>query len=167
MKSQQQLLRGAMSAKQSRVFAEELVIPAMLPLIGLDGVIEAVETRDEQIARTLDIVGGIDFWIRTSDGRLLTIASRNQWHFNDDVNRSSFTIRVDIGGPKTEAHKRVLAIKEGGIVPDWTIQGYITADEYLHHAGAIPTRDLFAAFLEAAHHPKFTTRANHADGHAF
>jgi hypothetical protein len=158
---------GAMTAAQSREYAETLTIPAMLPLMGLNGRIEAVETRNEQIARTLDIVGGIDFWIRTSDGRLVAIASRNQWWKDDGVNRYSFTIRVDIGGSKTEAHKRVLAIKDGGLVPDWTLQGYITAAGDLHHAGAIPTRDLFAAFLEAAHNPRFTTRCNPADGHEF
>lgn len=156
-----------MSATQSRVFAERLVLPAMFREIGVGGCIEAVEQHHDQIARTLDILGGIDFWVRTDDRRLITIASRNQWHFDDGVNRNSFTIRLDIGGSRTEAHKRVLAIKEGGVLPEWTVQGYITPDGRLHHAGAIPTLDLFAAFLEAAHHPKFTTITNPADGHEF
>lgn len=159
--------RGSMLARQSKAFAETLVLPTILPEIGLHGRIEAVETLNEEIAKTLDIVGGVDFWIRTDDGRLIPIASRNQWHHDDAVNRDSFTIRIDIGGPKTEAHKRVLAIKEGGILPEWTIQGYITKDGLLHHAGAIRTRELFAAFLEAVHNPRFTTRTNPADGHEF
>ena len=145
--------RGQMTAAQSRLYAEQVVIPSILPKIGIDGRIEAVELHNDQIAKTLDIVGGIDYWIRTSDNRLITIASRNQWYYNDGVNRDSFTIRVDIGGPRTEAHKRVLAIKNGGMVPDWTLQGYITPEHCLHHAGAIPTRDLFDAFVEAAHDP--------------
>lgn len=159
--------RGQMTAAQSKLYAEHVLLPAMLPRMGIDGRIEAIEHRDEQIAKTLDIVGGVDYWVRTSDNRLVPLAVRNQWHHYDHVNRDSFTIRVDIGGPRTEAHKRVLAIKNGGIVPDWTLQGYFTPDDCLHHAGAIPTRDLFAAFLEAAHDPRFTTRFNHADGHEF
>ena len=67
---------GKMTAAQSKIYAEHLVIPAMLPMMGVDGRIEAIESRDEQIAKTLDIVGGIDYWIRTSDNRLITVASR-------------------------------------------------------------------------------------------
>jgi hypothetical protein len=95
--------RGQMSAAQSRLYAEHVVIPAILPKMGIDGRIEAVELHNDQIAKTLDIVGGIDYWIRTGDNRLITIASRNQWYYDDGVNRDSFTIRVDIGGSRTGA----------------------------------------------------------------
>jgi hypothetical protein len=156
-----------MTAEQSRVFAEHLVIPAVLPAIAVTGELERVEFRNENLAAALDLLGGVDYWVRTPDKRLVTIASRNQWHRDDEHKRDSFTIRVDIGGPKTEAHKRVRAIKDGGVVPDWTVQGYITEGGRLHHAGIIQTRELFAAFLEAAHQPDFKTWENHADGHEF
>jgi hypothetical protein len=158
---------GQMTAKQSRIYAESLVLPAMLPVMNITGQIKTIEGGSERLAIALDILGGIDFWIRTPDGRLVSIASRNQWHRDDGHKRESFTVRVDIGGPKTEAHKRVRAIKDGGIVPDWTVQGYITANGLLHHAGAIHTRELFVAFIEAAHKPDFKTWNNPADGHEF
>lgn len=78
----------------------------------------------------------------------------------------SFTIRTDVGGSPTEAHKRVAARRDGGLLPDWTAQGYIKSGQ-LHHAGIIATAELVDAFIEATASGKRKDWINPEDHHKF
>jgi hypothetical protein len=163
-----------MTADESRRFAETVVLPPLLELAGLRGRLVMIEQRFgdrgvDRIVRALDVVGGVDFWLEMpGTGVPIAIASRVQWHRPGLPGGGlSLTVRTDIGGPPTEADKRVAAIRNGGLLPEWTAQGYTTQTGSLHHAGIIRTRDLFAAFLEAFADPRYKDWVNREDGHRF
>jgi len=154
-----------MTAGEAHRYAKTLVLPALLDLVGISGQLREIENRENNpIAKALDMVGGVDFWVETADRRLVPIASRVQSWEEDGINRRSFTIRL---GESREAGKRVRAIADGGLIPEWTAQGYITAAKTLACAGIITTRELFAAFVEAESKPDFRPRINGYDGTPF
>jgi hypothetical protein len=153
-----------MTRRQAHIFAAEIVIPALLRLVGVEGRLESIEDKDNQLAEALDVVGGVDFLVHTPDKRLRAIASRVQWWHEDGIERRSFTVRL---GRNREAEKRVLAIAEGGVLPEWTAQGYMARPRTMVCGGIIKTWELFAGFVAARAHPRFTTRTNRYDGIEF
>ncbi len=154
------------NAAWSAYMAEHVVLPRLLELAGIRGQLKAIERQHQSEARlqALDVLGGVDFWTESRLG-IITIASRVQRQ-HGDIHRS-FTIRVDIGGRPTEAHKRVTALRDGGLLPNWTAQGYVTESGALSHASIIRTTDLIEAYLEASVHPKHKLWTNPDDGHVF
>jgi hypothetical protein len=124
---------------------ERVVWPVLNRFVG--GTLQQVETQTGTLAADLDCLAGIDAYVRTSSG-LHTWACRLQWrHFQT---RSApwaagkapmtFTCRC-----RTEIGKRVAALDNGSLMPEWTLQAYLDRDGGpLENVGWINTRDLYA-----------------------
>lgn len=107
------------------------------------GQIKPVEIlEDNEIARELDVLCGIDVW-QTVDGEgARGIASRVQ---PSSKNWATFTVRrTRFSGAKTEYEKRLEAIKSGGrfIYPYLTCQAYIDGEELIG-VGLAKTAELY------------------------
>jgi hypothetical protein len=151
-----------MTKEEAHEFASEIVVPALLELAGIEGRLESIEDlKGNRIAEALDMVGGVDFWVHTPDKRLLAVASRVQWWHEDGIERRSFTVRL---GRNREAEKRVRALAEGGVIPEFTAQGYMERPRSMVCGGIIRTWELFAGFVAARAHPNFSPRRNRYDG---
>lgn len=116
--------------KSSQLFLAH-VWPAIKAKCG-GGQIKPVEIlQDNEIARELDVLCGIDVW-QTVDGEgARGIASRVQ---PTSRNWGTFTVRRRrFSGAKTEYEKRLEAIKSGGrfIYPFLTCQAYVDGDSLL------------------------------------
>lgn len=128
--------------KSSRQFLEH-VWPVIKAKCG-GGEIKPVEVlQDNEIARELDILCGIDVWQTVRGEGARGIASRVQ---PSKKNWATFTVRrTRFSGAKTEYEKRLEAIKSGGrfIYPYLTCQAYIN-DEELIGVGLAKTSQLYA-----------------------
>lgn len=68
-------------AERSRDAAQRIVLPPLLQLIGVEGrliALEGAERSKDPRVEMFDVVGGVDFIVRTPT-RIITIASRVQW----------------------------------------------------------------------------------------
>lgn len=131
------------------------------------GVITPVEIiQDNDIARQLDILAGIDIWQAVSNYGVRGIASRVQWISKLFKPYNTFTIRyIRDSGAETEFVKRSRAIKNGDcIYPYYTCQAYISephkTGEFLSCAVA-KTTDIFDAI------EKYPTQINRTSNASF
>lgn len=129
------------------------------------GEIKPVEIiRDNDIAKDLDVLCGIDIWQKISDKGVRGIASRVQFT-NKPWN--TFTVRkYRKSGHKTEYHKRLEAINSNGkyIYPYLTCQAYVSLDKlHLLSCGVARTKDIFDV-VEAE---KYINRINSEDSTGF
>lgn len=108
------------------------------------GQIKPVEVlHDNDLARDLDVLCGIDVWQTVNGEGARGIASRVQ---PGDTNWQTFTVRRRrFSGAKTEYQKRLEAINSGGrfIYPYLTCQAYV-GDQGLLGVGLVRTVDLYA-----------------------
>lgn len=93
------------------------------------GEIMPVEGSDDEVCKMLDLTCGTDYFqVYRESGLVWGIASRMQ---EIDTNRfkkpfNTFTVRkARTSGAKTEYEKRKHAIKNGGVYPFLTMQGYV------------------------------------------
>lgn len=119
------------------------------------GRLEAVEGVENPTAKTLDIYGGVDFWIRQPSG-LCCLASRVQ--SNSDLAQrqyeyNTFTIRDEReSGVDTEYQKRMEAIRTGKhFYPYLQSHAYVqktVAEEYILTCAVARTEDLYRYIYE-------------------
>jgi len=146
--------------KKSNTAFLKIIWPKIKYLCG-GGDIQPVEIiSDNQIARDLDILCGIDIW-QTVEGRgCRGIASRVQF---GDKSWGTFTIRKSRdSGARTEYEKRVEAIKDGRFIyPYLMCHAYIdTPGENLLEVGLARTIDVFDAIEKELVVVKTTTNAS-------
>jgi hypothetical protein len=104
-----------------------VVWPAIRPCFGGGQVIPVETIEDVEVAKMLDVLGGIDYWHVMGNGiGVRGVASRVQW-----VDRAwdTFTIRERRpGGAKTELSKRLecSGVADGRLYPYLTVQAYLT-----------------------------------------
>lgn len=100
---------------------DRLVAPELSTYLG--GKIARTERVRNDTYRLLDLQGGFDAICKTQGG-LLGIASRVQW---TDRAHESWTIRLRRdSGADTEFVKRLRALATGAMVPNYTVQAYVT-----------------------------------------
>ena len=114
------------------------------------GSIKPVEIiHDNDIAKDLDILCGIDIWQTINGAGARGIASRVQARKNNN-NWRTFTIRKSRNGnEETEYKKRKLAIDTGKFIyPYLTCQSYFADDRDLIGCGVARTVDIFNAITD-------------------
>jgi len=121
-----------------------LVWPVIKNICG-GGEIKPVEIiSDNDIAKDLDVLCGIDIWQKISDKGVRGIASRVQF---TNKQWNTFTVRkYRKSGYKTEYQKRLEAINSNGkyIYPYLTCQAYVSLDQsHLLSCGVARTKDIF------------------------
>ena len=123
--------------KSSIAFENHFRDPLLKILRGNFEVVEGV-TEDE-MARTLDMLAGIDVWHFDKRFGVRGVASRIQYGKSWDT----FTVRKSReSGALTEYEKRTYAIKNEFLYPVLTFQGYISNDVPLSFA-LTKTKDIF------------------------
>lgn len=135
-----------------------LVWPVIKKSCG-DGDIKPVEIiKDNDIAKDLDVLCGIDIWQTIQDKGSRGIASRVQF---GDKNWKTFTIRKKrLSGYKTEYQKRLEAINGSFIYPYLTCQAYVSKDETkLFGCAVAKTTNIYKAIEDG----KFIHRVNPED----
>jgi len=118
---------------------------SIIPLL-ISGKIIPVEAQDSDLKKLLDIEAGIDYFRKDKHG-LQGIAWRAQFEYTCNT----FTIRTEReSGNKTELEKRLYAIKNDYIYPEFTIQAYFDniIDCNLYSIAIIKTVDLFKFYTE-------------------
>lgn len=125
------------------------------------GEIKPVEViRDNEIARDLDVLAGIDIWQTITGIGCRGIASRVQF---GSTAWDTFTIRYSReSGAKTEYQKRLEAINSsrGIIYPYLMCHAYISMDDQLLSCGLARTVDIFDAIPHDAIRTKTTSNAS-------
>ena len=149
--------------KSNKAFIN-LVWPVIKKSCG-NGNIKPVEIiKDNDIAKDLDVLCGIDIWQTIIGKGSRGIASRVQF---GPKNWKTFTVRnFRTSGYKTELQKRLDAINSGGryIYPYLTCQAYVSKDESrLLGCALAKTKDIYNAIEEG----KFVNRTNGDDGTGF
>ncbi len=124
--------------------AIEKIRLSVLPKL-ISGNILNNQLPDNQINKFLDMNSGFDY-LRVNEHGMQGIASRVQ--FDDYFN--SFTIRLERdSGSKTEFEKRIYAIKNGYMFPEFTMHSYFNnrTDLKLISIAIIKTVDLFNHYI--------------------
>jgi len=127
-------------AKDSIVGINKIKSSVLPALISFDEII-CVESQENNIRRLLDMEAGIDYFLIDKHG-MRSIATRVQY----DYTCNTFTIRTEReSGGKTELEKRLFAIKNGYLYPEYTLQAYFDnkVDLNLYSIAIIKTTDLF------------------------
>lgn len=134
----------------------EIILPKIKKYVG-DGIYKPVEIIQDDIAKDLDTLCGIDIWHVIDGVGCRGIASRIQF---TEKNWGTFTVRKSrASGHITEYDKRILAIKTGQFIyPYFTCQAYIYNNRFIGGSLA-KTIDIFTAIEQY----KFTTRINPMD----
>lgn len=104
-------------------------------------------TNDNKIFKYLDTISGIDYLIKDKNG-LRSIASRVQFMYGKKL-YNSFTTRFQrYTGSETEYEKRLNAIKNTYMYPDFTLQAYFDTKENLNllSIAIIKTKTLYEEF---------------------
>ena len=123
--------------KSSIAFEKHFRGPLLEILNGNFEVVEGV-TKDE-MAKTLDMLAGIDIWHIHKRQGVRGVASRIQYGKSWDT----FTVRkTRESGAKTEYEKRIYAMKNEFLYPVLAFQGYISNDVPLSFA-LTKTKDIF------------------------
>lgn len=128
--------------KSNKAFVE-IVWPNIKNLLH-DGEIMPIEImRDNEVARSLDVLAGIDFWQTIEGHGARGIASRVQF---GSIDWGTFTIRKSRdSGARTEFDKRKEAIESDMFVyPHVTVHAYVDGDNLLS-AGIAKTKNIFDA----------------------
>ena len=99
---------------------------------------------ENKLACDLDMIAGIDAWIKAPRG-LIGIAARVQWLEKGVDPYDSYTIRIKRDtGAVSELEKRLTSIKEDMLYPQLTVQAYLEKDtSKVISVGIIKTKDLF------------------------
>ena len=115
------LLQGDNNLNKTTEAFKKLVEPELIRAVG--GRFILVEGSDNNIAKALDLIGGIDL-LHLKNLSLRGVGSRIQF---GETCWETFTIRKDReSGEKTEYDKRKQAIEKGWIYPQYTLQAYVT-----------------------------------------
>ena len=120
-----------------------VVWPRVQEILGPYQLIPVEDVTDSHMAKTLDVMAGIDAWW-VMDAEVYGVASRVQYEHD----WRTFTIRSSLpSGAPTELQKRKRALKRGALVPRYTIQAYVSHDTGLLSAAIAPTDHLISTAL--------------------
>jgi len=130
----------------------------IIPLL-ISGKIIPIESQENDLKKLLDLEAGIDYFRKDKHG-LQGIAWRAQFGFTCNT----FTIRTEReSGNKTELEKRLYAIENDYIYPEFTIQAYFDnkINLNLYSIAIIKTVDLFNFYKD--HNTLFGNGRSNAD----
>lgn len=128
---------------------ERVVWPAISPLVGGGKFSPWEGAFENEMQRTLDIFGGVDWIQHLDNGTIQTWATRVQW----GQDWSTFTIRESREyGTRTELAKRIQQVEtEGCLYPTYTLQAYISEKRVgqLLSVAFVKTKELISYIQQA------------------
>jgi hypothetical protein len=131
-----------------------------------------IEGHDSRLRKLFDQLAGVDFVCRTYRGNrehLNSLASRIQWLERNQPDYGTFTLRMTRRtGTETEIPKRLRALAENEMLPDYTVHAYINLPRRvgaLIVAYIVKTAQLFAFIRDNLDWIK--KKKNPSDGNEF
>lgn len=134
--SQNKVVEDIRESNKAIIKLKNTILPRLI-----SGRIISVESQEDEVKKLLDIEAGIDY-LRYDKHGLQGIASRIQYKYT----ANTFTIRTEReSGNKTELEKRLYAIENDYLYPEFTLQAYFdnSIDLNLYSVAIIKTVDLF------------------------